>query len=481
MLILCDGISYWDVCDDEAERFQADPARTPFDDLASSRSLIALFRLDQTGATDFGGRPAIVVRGEPRLPAGGPSLVVSLLDWADLLVDAELGVVLRKELSYGGQAVSVVELRDFTIDPPAALDEASFRPADGIDVKNLDCYPPRRLAPDWHADDSDDSAEIGAGWFARTGARLAVRQTARKLARPEPAKTDELDDEPTMPQPGPVPDRRKPLTDDALRVIAQAGRPPLNVSAELHQWITTGLAKAAGFTLGENAETPLAGCFSNLDAEPWWRAHDAHRIASVRLAAPDRYRMTYRLDDRPRLPVMVACDGQRLLKIFHNRIVAGPAEPAPGAIARPFDPAWLLDHWELKETGPEEVNGRRAVGVIAEPPPRRLGEPERPGQPVAQLMLLIDAELGIVLRQVAYLDGEPAMVFETRDVVVHVNADPAEFDRRIAPGLPLTESGGGLAADLDLPPALRATAEVGGDLLSGAQSALGWLSARLRQ
>jgi hypothetical protein len=480
MLILCDGISYWDICGDEAERFQADPARTPFDDLASSRSLVSLFRLDQTGATDFAGRPAIVVRGEPRLPAGGPSLAASLLDRADLLVDAEFGVVLRKELRFGGQVVSAVELRDFTIDPPAALDEASFRPADGIEVRNLDCYPPRRLAPGWHADDSDESVEIGAGWFARTGARLAVQQTARKLARPEPVKADEPDDEPTMPATGPVPDQRQPLTDETLRVIAQAGRPPLNVSAELHQWITTGLGKA-GYALGESAETSLAGYFSNLDGEPWWRAHDAHRIASVRLAAPDRYRITYRLDDRPRLPVMVTCDGQRLLKVFHHRIVAGPAEPTPGAIARPFDPAWLLDHWELGETGSQEVRGRRALGVVAGPPPPQLGGLERPRQPVAQLVLLVDAELGIVLRQVAYLDGEPAMVFELRDVVVHDRADAAEFDRSVAPGLPLVQSNGGLVADLDLPPALRATADVGADLVSGAQSALGWLSARLRQ
>lgn len=100
---------------------------------------------------------------------------------------------------------------------------------------------------------------------------------------------------------------------------------------------------------------------------------------------------------------------------------------------------------------------------------------------MAQLVLLVDAELGIVLRQVAYLDGEPAMVFELRDVVVHDRADAAEFDRSVAPGLPLVQSNGGLVADLDLPPALRATAEVGADLVSGAQSALGWLSARLRQ
>jgi hypothetical protein len=213
------------------------------------------------------------------------------------------------------------------------------------------------------------------------------------------------------------------------------------------------------------------------------RLRAGHRTAVLRIAAPGRYRIDYQIDNRPRHPLSVACDAGRLRKAYHNRVVASPAQPMPAEFARLTDPAWLLNRWQLIAAGQATADGRRAYRVIATPSPARPRHPEPPGEPAppgARVDVLIDADLGIILRQVSYADDRPTVWFEIRNLTCHHDIDPADFIIK-APDLPVIESDGAPIHDLDLPAPVKAAGQAGADLLAGTRSALSWLSRQARK
>jgi len=104
------------------------------DDIVRPSWLLAGLTLRPQGTTTRDGRAVHQVRGLPRLPRGGRALRTAPCDYVDMLVDAELGLVLRLESVFGGRTRRVVELRDLTVDPPQADDPAAFRPPPGTDI-----------------------------------------------------------------------------------------------------------------------------------------------------------------------------------------------------------------------------------------------------------------------------------------------------------------------------------------------------------
>jgi hypothetical protein len=202
-----------------------------------------------------------------------------------------------------------------------------------------------------------------------------------------------------------------------------------------------------------------------------------HRSAALRVIMPDRYRVDVRAGQRRNSPATIACDGQRLGKLHGNRLVMSPAQPPPPEYARLLEPARLLSGWRLSEAGRTRVNGRTAVRVFAVPP----SVPGFLDEVAWRMVLLIDADLGFLLRQVTYARAAPAARFELRDL--HVDpADPGDFGVEVPPGIRVVESGGDLWHEVDLPGPVLAAGEAAGAIVRGMVSAASWLvNARRRR
>jgi len=194
---------------------------------------------------------------------------------------------------------------------------------------------------------------------------------------------------------------------------------------------------------------------------------------------PGRYRIDYLVDDRSGQPRAIACDGERLRKLYHNRLVTAPPRLLAPAFARLIDPAWLLEHWQLSAAGEALAGGRRGFQVIAEPPAwvRRDAWTRRDDRSSCRVAVVIDAELGIVLRQVSYASDRPAVRFELRGVTAARPGDAADFGLAAPAGIPVIESGGGPLQELDLSAPVRAASTA---LLQGATAATSWLQRRLK-
>lgn len=518
-LIVCDGESCWVIWgtgpDAEASRCDADPAWTPMRDVVRPAILMSRFQLTAQDLTQIGGRAAYRVLATPRQPIDRlMTRSYSLLDRLDLLVDAELGIVLRREAFFDGQSLGVAELRDFTVDPPAAADAATFRPPPGIEVEDEGAFTadfgPYRHG--WATDPGPDEPSIGAGGIAASLAATAAGIAARRAARPEPPRYAGPDPEPAMPEPDEPPADARPashpvdarwashpaadasgqheaISGELLNLIARTQLPALNLTAQVHSWYDfKAVTKSRG--LGSPDRQPfqlLAPGFLG-GGSLWPEFHRSHRAALLHVAMPGRYKISYDLDERPRQPLAVACDGDRLRKVFHNRVVTSPAEPLSAEFAGLVDPAWLLSGWQLTAAGETTAGGRAALRVIAVPPrPRRRLSADQPASQPLRIEALIDAELGILLRQLTYVDDRPAVRFELRDVVVHDDGQardtgqPGDFSVDIPPGAQVISSDGGPLHDLDLAAPLRAAAAATGPVLADAASRIGRLSDAVRR
>jgi outer membrane lipoprotein-sorting protein len=494
-LIVSDGEFCWVIWAADAERSVADLAHPPFSDIVRPTWLMHQLRLSATGTSEVAGRAALQVRGTPRLPADRWAWITAQLDRVDIVIDAELGLVLRYESVFDGQPLSCIEVADLVINPGAAADAASFRPDDAIEVE-LGNIGPAESHRYWRGGDFEPDPQIDKGRMALNLARGAVYLAARQLARPEPTPAEpsqavhqDADAEmpataPPAPGPAPAtPGSRRPVSDGVLHLVTRTGMPPLTLTAQVHHWLDTGLAIRSVPVLGAGNmhEVPGASGFLGWEDDAFFSRDGSHRTARLTVAEPDRYRIDFEREDRPRHPLTMACDGERLYKIYRNRVVDSPPLPLPADFVRIVDPAWLLSDWPLSEVGEQRVEGRRAIRLIAERPPMRADRRSRASEHNALIDLLIDAELGIALRQVSYLDGRPVSRYELRDVQSREAVDVAEFGAGIAPGLPVIQTNGEPIGDLDLPDSARAVGQVGAELFNGARSAFGWLAGQARK
>jgi hypothetical protein len=493
-LIVSDGESCWVIRAGQADQSVADRAHPPFADVVRPTWLMSQLRLTTTGMTEVAGRAALQVRGTPRVPSDRWALLTALLDRVDIVIDAELGLVLRYESVFDGQPLSTIELADLVINPDDAAAPASFRPDDGVEVE-LNDIGPAESHDHWRGGDHELESQVDKRRTAVSLARGAVYLAARQLARPAPAESPDPADQdleaemPAEPPPSPgpapaTPGSRRAVSDAVLHLIARTGLPPAVLTAQVHHWLDGNLARRSLPALAAGAnmhEVPTTSGFLGADENSAFGLHDWHRTAGLTVAMPDRYRIDFEREDRPRHPLTIACDGESLRKVYHNRIVESPPLPLPAEIVRLVDPAWLLRDWPLSDAGEKIVNGRRAIQVIAERPPVRADRRSPWSDLAAMIALAIDAELGIVLQQVSYLDNKPVSRYELRDVQPREAIDIAEFGRGAAPDLPEIHTGGEPIGDLDLPPSARAVGQVTTELVNGARSAFGWLTGQARK
>lgn len=440
----CDGERAWEwfaeLPPDTEVRFSGGP-RAPFPVLLEPFWLLSGYDLSIEGEAIACGRPAIRVVATARrdtryqgvagalktLPSFHWPLFLVRPDRATVIVDAELGILLRCEAQRGEQEPEVTEFRSLTLEPEA--DPARFTAQEGS------------IFADGPAPSSSGLPFGGAGrevaktvaGLAAAGLGAAIRYTPRRRPDPFARATEEAEDpDATMPRDDSAARDgapTAPVSDEVLHLLYRSGTAVPRFTATLHQWLD---AAALLDAVPESArKTGFGGVGFLVDV-----VHDAaldsgtdHYASSLRIGGWDRYRidLTYpapprdeqsRRDWRSRRrhePLTDACDGQRRWRVYANRVLAGPAEPVPDEVADLADASWLLS---CRLSGGEEVTvgGRRAYRVVAE---SRYRLPSLMGALTMSFfpaVAAVDAESGRLLRLARYKGGKPVLCHELRDV-----------------------------------------------------------------
>jgi len=441
----CDGRRPWrqfgPLAEGEEVRMSGGP-QPPFPELLCPSWLLSGFELVLGGTAMEAGREALRLVARPRAGSRQEHAgTVAVLDRVEAIVDTELGILLRCERVLRGQAPRVEELHEVMLDPPGAADETQFAPPPGSTVSES----PGALftGPGWRA--AKTAAGLGAA-----GLGFAFRHAPRRPPQPpadeEAAMPHDERDAHNAGQPG----HGQPVSDELLYLLYRSGAAAGDFAAEMHQWRDSrGLVEQAR-SAGESAGIPGLG--PGVVAETLaGQLPTTHRVASIRVAAPDRYRIDYLSGGPGHKPKTIACDGQRRWRAYDDKVAVGPAAPLPREITDLTDPSWLLQ-CRLSGGTPVTVRGRRGFRISAAP---------NPGGTVARTLMglfaaeaVADAELGILLRLTSYATDRPAIRFELRDITRPATQAPADF-RIDAPGVATVEDSGNPLDEVDMPELIK--------------------------
>ena len=474
-LTVCDGDSQWEVGADAATREDAHDPPYPLADLLIPSRLLTEFDLELAGTTTVDGRAAYRVMLTPRAALSGGGVIRNRHpDRASALVDAELGILLSYEETFDGQQLKIAELTDVLLDPPAAADPGQFLPPAGIPVQDNKAF-----------GDANYAIPGVLGQMARLAAGPAATVIGFVARHPWPGSARpaaQADDEPGMPGVGRATDPAQlmPLTDDLVNLLYRTGLPPAAFSAVAHEWTDGAVVMRMGAAVRGMLPPVIDGIFG---PDQLWSAFGdlyperIHRISRLTVAMPGRYRIDHLSGAQPQEPSTIACDGERSWKVYPNRVATGPARPLELDVGHMADLSCLLSGCELTVAGEAEVDGRRGFLVVADGVDKLRG-PGRgalfPGSLTKHVEVVVDAELGIALRETAYFEGEPARCIELRGVSAEV--DPRAFQMEIPAGTRTV--GAGLLSDMDLPTPLKAAKLAAGLGVAGVVALTGWLQKR---
>ncbi len=327
----------------------------PLHQLLCPSELLSGFTLEVRGPVIACGRDAIAVVATPRASIGHvPRLRASpLSDRLEVIVDAELGILLRYEETFEGQQLNLTELTAVVLDPPEAADRSRFAPPAGS-----------RIGQD--LGESLRQTFSGPGWQAvKTAAGLAAGGLGAfiRFAPHHPGQQTSAEDDlqAAMPPAEPAVLRTEggpPPLDDLLYLLYRSGENPA-FTATLHQWhdlaaMTARVpdpARAAG-------HGGVGYLIDSLDAVTHGKPV-AHTVARLRVSGRDKYRVDYPSRPGRNNPKTLACDGEHRWQVFAAQIMVGPANPLPHEIADVVDSSWLLG---CRLSGGAEISyrGRRA-------------------------------------------------------------------------------------------------------------------------
>jgi hypothetical protein len=468
MILVRDRESLWRVGPDEATGVPESGLPAALMDLLDPSWLISYFDLELAGAAEAAGRPAFRVTAAPRqVRASSSGDRYGRFDRVDVLVDAELGILLRREAFCGGQPVDAAGLRSIALDPAEAGDPGQFRPPPGL---------PRT---DPFADADTIFGTSGPGWrVVKTGAKAAAVALAyriRHASRDQPAAASTS---PPVPAPGspPAAGEAAPVSNDLVNLLHRTGLPPQRFAAGVRKWSDSELMLRS--VAAHRAAQP-PGLRGVLGPEAVWDAlAEAPQVTSfqtarLRVALPGKYRIDY-LDGDWHSSV-AACDGTRQWTVYPNRVVTEPAKPLGEDWADLVDPAWLLTSgWRLSAAGARDVGGRRGWRIWADAADEDDRRDFRGSRIFRRAAVVVDAELGIVLRLAFLVDDRPAVCFELHDVTVPPADDVAAFGVEIPPGTRVVEASS-VFDYLDIPRPVKAAWTAGKAGLAGASAVAGWL------
>lgn len=135
-----------------------------------------------------------------------------------------------------------------------------------------------------------------------------------------------------------------------------------------------------------------------------------------------------------------------------------------------LDPAWLLNGWRLTVVGSASVAGRdgtRIRAVTAETADNGADNL------FTRAEVVVDAELGVLLRNTTYVNDQPATRTELRDL--RPAGEPSRFRVTPEPGMRSVADSGGPFGDRDVPRPAEAAATAATLMAAGAVAITGWL------
>ncbi len=454
----CDGERVWqwfaDVPPEATVKFERRP-QPPVSGLLAPAWLLMGGRLTIEGETTVAGRPGIVVTGLARTAPLRGLVAATIVSWGlvprpervSAVIDAELGIVLRRELRYPDGSVKVTEFAGLEVG--GAVDPTAFSPAagsfsgDGSTAAEESERPPLEKA--------GLEALKMVGGLAAGGLGAAIKYTPRRHSDPFAAATAEHPDD-AMPDDEPLPgwalgqaadeageaEGRTPVSDEVLNLLYRGGLEPAPFSGRLCGWTDSDVV--GGALLGAVPEPARRAGFGGVGflVDTILAAEDRpglidHAVYSVRVGAWDRYRIdrvfrapptrAQRLQGRRHDgdAVTVACDGQRTFQVFEDEIRVGPAsvldDVRHGGLLQLVDGSWLLG-CSLSGGDVVEVDGRTGYQIIA-----TMGTGPIMGTPLSWLpgwwlpaVAVVDASSGRLLRLTRYLDGKSATRLELRSL-----------------------------------------------------------------
>ncbi|WP_037575244.1 hypothetical protein [Phaeacidiphilus oryzae] len=399
-----------------ADAFQAELAQYAADRLLAPGWLLTGHDLAVEGPTEvLGGRRAWRATASADFPP----------DRLDLLLDAELGILLR--------------LDRYRTDEPVPYETGAITSLDlDVDLAPEPAPPAPAGVPPTTGPPSGPGPAAMPAWMLASGVGRAVRNLLgghrpherwtghRGEARS--AAPEEPDGEPWF---DPAEDALPPLTggvpsEDALPgMLYRAGRGAHRLTATAHLWTDERPGEA------EFAEEPPMPPGLRPDVERILAALPGrgHRVLRLRIADRTRYRLDLLTAPGPEAgpdleagpaagpaaepetePDAAACDGERYYRLGGGRLLVMPALPLTDLRLRPLlDPSWLLAEHRCAPLGWVSFGGRRTLRLTASPGPRDPGGEE--------IEALLDPELGVLLRLTARTtpDGEPAYRYELRE------------------------------------------------------------------
>ena len=404
-------------------------AYPPVPELLCPSCLLGGYTLEVLGPVTVVGREAIAVAATPRRDVLGSGSAEWPYDRIEVAVDAELGILLRRIETSGGELVTLTELTDVTMDPPEAADPARFAPPPG---SNRSESPGENLGatlsgPGWAA---ADLAAGGLGALIRHVPHLAghgaVGEQPEAMPSPDPAPLEPADG--------------SPPPDEVLDLLYRSGE-PRDLGATARQWLDLGAMTAS---MPEGFRASGRGGFGGLFDAMIPEMNVARTEARLCVSGPDRYRLDFSRRPRPIDSTTIACDGERRWRVFPDRTMVGPAAPLRGDIAFLADSCWLL---RGRLSGGAELTYRGR-------PARQLRVTSAPGGEevvLGPLMTypadaIVDAETGCLLRLISYA-GDRLVTWSELDDISTEPADPDEFRVHVPPGTRTVEETGNLIAD----------------------------------
>jgi outer membrane lipoprotein-sorting protein len=402
----------------------------PVPGLFCPSGLLGLYTLEVLGPVTVAGRDAIAVAATPRRDVLGSGSAKRPYDRIEVAADAELGILLRRIETSGGELVTLTELTDVTMNPPEAADPARFAPPPGSNRSESPGESPgaRLSGPGWAA------ADLAAG-----GLSALIRHVPQLLGHGAPGEQPEP--MPSSPDPAPLESAGgSPPPDEVLDLLYRSGA-PRDLGATARHWLD--VAAMAAPVYGEMRAAGHGGFGDLLDAvTPETKA--AFTEARLLVSGPDRYRLDFSRRPRPIDATTIACDGERRWRVFQDRILVGPAGPLRDHIAFLADSSWLL---RGRLSGGAELTYRGR-------PARQLRVTSAPGGEEVVLGpvfmypadAIVDAETGCLLRLISYAGDTPAIWSELDDISTEP-IDPDEFRVHIPPGTRTVEETGNLITD----------------------------------
>jgi hypothetical protein len=411
---------------------ETDGPEPPLEELLRPSWLLAGFTLEVTGRVTVDGRDALRVTATPRpglwdrvaaSEAGSSGIGPS--DLRELVVDAELGILLRHEETHEGKPLRVTELTGVRTGLAPPSDDAWTRPPGGWD--SVDQSAPRDEMR-WYTPGGFGGEAVklvaglaagGIGALIRSSRSRSFEQATREGA------------EAGMPAfEGPLPADGPPPGDEVLRLLhASRDRWGPGITATLHEWRDVAAMLARVPDGARRAGFGGLGLLVDVAGE---RLANTHSVSRLYLGRSGQYRIEPVSQPRRHDHAQtVVCDGERRWGIGEREAWAGPAGP-PLSFPNLFDASWLLAY-QLTGGAETLTDGRSGHRLRGGPGYRPIG-----GWFLFPDEVVVDGELGILLRWISLAGGRPVTWYELRDVVARP-VDPGLFRPDIPPGMPVTE------------------------------------------